>query len=82
MKKYDLVVRVGTYFTKDGVEKGRWETIGAMIEGKDGRPFITLKRTFNPAGIDVETGKDSIIVSLFEPKDDNGKGQRGREEDF
>lgn len=69
MKKFDVVVCVGTYTDRTGAEKKRWKTVGAVIEGRDGKPFMTLDRSFNPAGIDVEKGRDSIILSLFEPKE-------------
>lgn len=65
-KSYELKVKTGTY-TQDGKEKGRYETIGSMMEGERG-PYLLLKRTFNPAGIDVEAGRDMIIVSMFEPQ--------------
>lgn len=67
MKKlYDLAVKTGSY-TKDGVEKGRYENIGAVMEGDNGK-FIFLKRCFNPAGAPFKDGSESIIVSMFEPK--------------
>lgn len=71
MKKFDVVVCVGTYTDRTGAEKKRWKTVGALIEGRDGKPFLTLDRTFNPAGLDVEKGRDSVILSLFEPKEKN-----------
>jgi hypothetical protein len=64
-KTYDLAVKVGSYTDSQGNEKGRYENIGAVMEGDKG-PFIMLKKTFNPAG--VNTDRDSILVSMFEPK--------------
>jgi hypothetical protein len=64
-KLYDLAVKTGSYTDGQGNEKGRYENIGAMMEGDNGR-FIMLKKTFNPAG--VNTDRDSILVSMFEPK--------------
>jgi len=61
-KTFDLCVKVGSYQGKDGKEKGRYETIGSIVEGDKG-PFMFLKRTFNPAGINSD--KESIIVSMF-----------------
>jgi len=61
-KTFDLCVKVGSYQGKDGKEKGRYETIGSIVEGDKGT-FMFLKRTFNPAGINSD--KESIIVSMF-----------------
>lgn len=67
-KKYDLAVKVSEYTDRDGKTKGRYENVGAVLIGDNG-PFITLKKTFNPAGVPTAEGKDSIIISCFEPKD-------------
>lgn len=71
-KKYDLAVKTGSY-QKDGETKNRYENIGAVFQGDDG-PFIVLKRSFNPAGVPFKEGSDSIIVSCFAPKDNQGNG--------
>lgn len=68
-KTHDLAVKTGSYTDRDGNEKGRWENIGALMENDDGQPFIMLKATFNPAGIQREEGRDSILVSCFVPED-------------
>ena len=66
MKKYDIVAKVGTY-TSNGETKGRFMNVGVMME-KDGRPYILLNRTFNPAGLPNPDNKDNILLSLYEPK--------------
>ena len=68
-KLYDVAVVVGTY-RQNGEEKFKWKTVGAMIEGKGGKQYIMLDRTFNPAGVpDLENrGSDQIVMSLFAPK--------------
>jgi hypothetical protein len=71
-KVKDLSVKVGTY-TQNGETKGRWETVGAVMRGDDGSEFLTLKRTFNPAGVNVDPGKDQIIISMFDPKPADGQ---------
>lgn len=67
VKTHDLAVKVGTY-TQNGQEKGRWENVGQVMNGENGEVLL-LKRTFNPAGVPVAEGKDSIIVSKFPVRD-------------
>lgn len=66
-KTHDLSVKTGTYRDASGQEKARYKTIGALMQGDKG-PFLVLDRTFNPAGVPVEDGRDQIIVSCFEPR--------------
>ncbi|OPX89077.1 MAG: hypothetical protein A4E53_01685 [Pelotomaculum sp. PtaB.Bin104] len=66
-KIFDVAVKVGTY-EKDGETKGRYENVGAVMEGENGK-FILLKRTFNPAGVPNEDNRDKVILSLFKPKE-------------
>jgi len=73
-KKYDLAVKTGSY-QKDGETKNRYENIGAVFQGDDG-PFIVLKRSFNPAGVPFKEGSDSIMVSCFAPRDQDGSRQQ------
>lgn len=69
MKKYDLAVKVGT--KSDG--KSRFKNVGVMMEGENG-PYILLDKTFNPAGVPGD--RDSIIVSMFTPKEQNGQSSK------
>jgi hypothetical protein len=73
-KKYDLVVKVGEYTDGQGQTKGRFKNIGAMMENDKG-PYILLDRTFNPAGVGGNESRESIIVSLYEPRQDGGGQQ-------
>lgn len=73
-KKFDLVVKVGEYTDNQGQTKGRFKNVGVMMEGDKG-PYILLDRTFNPAGVGGYEGRESIIVSLYEPKDNAGQQQ-------
>ena len=70
-KKYDLAVKIGSYTDRNGDEKNRYKNIGAVMTGNDGNEFMLLDRTFNPAGVPVEAGRDNIIVSMFTPRDNN-----------
>lgn len=70
MKKIkDLAVVVGKY-QKDGQEKNRYLNVGAVFE-KDGNKFILLSRTFNPAGVPGNADKDSVLISMFDVRDDS-----------
>ncbi len=68
-KTHDLAVKVGTY-DKDGETKGRYENVGMIMKDEDGKSMILLKRTFSPAGVPNPDGKDSIIISRFEVKEE------------
>ena len=74
-KKYDLVVKVGEYTDQSGQTKGRFKNVGVMMEGQNG-PYILLDRTFNPAGVSGNEGRESIIVSMYEPRDNAGGVQQ------
>lgn len=68
-KTHDLVVVTGTY-KKDGIDKKRYKNIGVMMEDDKGGRFIMIERSFNPAGIPYKEGSESIMVSLYEPKNE------------
>ena len=76
-KLFDLKVKTGEYTNNNGEKKGRYITVGRIMQGNDGKEYIMLDRTFNPAGVPDLTGKggDSILIGKFEPYDNNG-GQR------
>jgi hypothetical protein len=57
-KKYDLVVKVGSYVDRSGEEKNRYQNVGVVLDGKYG-PYILLNRWFNPAGVPGDSDKDS-----------------------
>jgi hypothetical protein len=69
-KKYDLAVKVGEYTGADGKAKGRYQNVGVVMDGQNG-PYILLNRTFNPAGVAGQADRESIIISMFEPRDDS-----------
>ena len=72
----DLAVKTGSYTDREGKEKGRFENVGSLMQMDDGSQFILLKRTFNPAGVHVEPGKDQILLSVFDLRDDNAAPAR------
>jgi hypothetical protein len=69
-KTHDLAVKVGSYTDKQtGQEKGRYQNVGAVMEGDNGS-FIMLAKWFNPAGVTDSRGGESVLLSMFEPKQD------------
>ena len=73
-KKYDLVVKTGEYTDRDGQTKARFKNVGVVMDGQNG-PYILLDRTFNPAGVSGNEGRESIIISMYEPRDNAGGTQ-------
>lgn len=78
-KLKDLAVKVGSYTDNQGLEKGRYENIGAIMQSDDGNMFVMLKRTFNPAGVPGNADRDSILVSAFDPQQRNGQQSNGQQ---
>lgn len=70
-KLYDLAVKTGEYTNQYGETKGRWQNVGRVMQDDNGGKFILLNRTFNPAGVEVQPGRDSVALSMFPPKDQN-----------
>ena len=66
-KKYDIVAKIGEYHS-NGETKNRYLNVGAVMSGEHG-PYMLLNKTFNPAGVPGDLNKDSILLSLFEPRD-------------
>jgi hypothetical protein len=85
----DLAVVTGTY-QSNGETKKRYANIGALMEGDNGQ-FLMLNAHFNPAGVPRKDGSESILVSMFDPKDRDtsqqpqsggGRGSAGRGDPF
>lgn len=71
-KKYDLAVVVGSYpDPQTGVNKNKYQTLGTVLEKDDGGKFILLDPLINLAAVPRGQGRDMIMVSMFEPKDNN-----------
>lgn len=74
-KQYDLAVKVDEYETRDGETKARWENIGVVMLNDDNKPFMLLRKTFNPSGVKNTDSKTNITVNMFPPKDrQNSRG--------
>lgn len=74
-KAFDLAVKTGTYTDAAGATKNRYQSIGALMQGDDGRQFLLLDPLINLAAVPREPGRDRVIVSMFEPKSDSATGQ-------
>ena len=70
-KLFDLAVKTGEYNDNQGQKKGRWQNVGAVMQGDDGGHFIMLAKWFSPAGVPDLNGKggESILISCFAPND-------------
>ena len=72
-KLRDIVVKVGEYTDRNsGQTKGRFENVGSLMESDNNGEksmFIMLKRTFNPAGVPGQDGRDSLLLSCYIPQD-------------
>lgn len=73
-KKYDIAVAVGEY-QSEGKTKKRYQNVGVVMQGDNG-PYILLERWFNPAGIANPDNRGNLILSLFEPRDNQSGGQQ------
>lgn len=67
-KVKDIAVAVSSYTDRNGNEKARWQTVGAMMKSEKGKFVIFLDRTFNPAGVPNPDGRESVMLNLFDPK--------------
>jgi hypothetical protein len=81
MKKlYDLSVPKDGYTNKAGDAKAVWLPIGSIMENADGKRFILLERTFNPAGVPNPENRSNVLVSMFKPKESEQQAENAREE--
>jgi hypothetical protein len=69
----DVAVKTGTYKDRNGEEKGRWLNVGSVLQLDDGGKVLLLNRSFNPAGVPFKEGSDVVMLSMFDPKDKDGK---------
>jgi hypothetical protein len=68
---HDLAVKTGTYTDKNGEKRNRYLNVGKVFRNDDGGEFIAINRTFNPAGVPNPDGKEMVVISKFEIKDQN-----------
>jgi hypothetical protein len=77
-KLFDVTVKTGEYTTKDGAVKGRYQTVGSVVETKDGRQVILLSRWFNPAGVPDARNGETILLGMYEPREPREGGYNGQ----
>ena len=68
-KKYDAVATIGEYTNKQGEKKKRYLTVGAVMEGSDGR--MALKLDALPTNPEW-----SGWIAFYEPKQQDGGYQQ------
>jgi hypothetical protein len=77
--KYNITCKVGSY-EKNGETKGKYLTVGKVMEKDDGSRFIFIDPFFNFGAVE-RNGKDLVICSLMEPKDNNNQQQTVNQEE-
>lgn len=76
-KVKDIAVVTGTYTDASGTPKNRYANVGCVMKNDDdGHSFLLLNRHFNPAGVPFKDGKDQVVLSLFEIREENGQSAR------
>lgn len=81
MRKFDAVVKTGTYTDGSGNEKARWQNVGAVIETKNGLALL-LERWFNPAGVVDDKGGESVLINLMPADRDKGRAAPTNDQPF
>jgi len=76
--KYNITVKTGTY-EKNGETKGKYQTVGKVMEKDDGSRFLFIDPLFNFGAVNRD-GKDMVICSLMEPKENNKQTESVQEE--
>lgn len=79
-KKYDVACKTGSWTDKEGKTKNKYINVGTVFSNDDGRMFMVLNRTFNPAGIANPDNKEAVILSFFEPKVKESSAETPKEE--
>jgi hypothetical protein len=75
-RKYDLAVKTGSYTDRDGKPKNRYQNIGVIMQGDDGGHYALLDPLINLAAVPREAGKDRVMVSMFQPNNDQQQAPR------
>ena len=73
-KIYDVVAKTREYLDRNGEKKGNWVNVGSVWKNDEGDPWLVLNRHFNPAGLPFDPERDTVSLSLFKPKPQEGHG--------
>lgn len=79
VKTHDLAVKVGSY-EKDGKTKGRYKNVGMILKKDDGGEMILIDPLFNFAAVTRQEGKDMVIISKFEVKENEQKPKQAADD--
>lgn len=60
----EAIVSLGKYTGKDGKERAKTKSIGAVMRHSDGRMYIMADRYFNLAALPAKEGADIIFIGL------------------
>lgn len=71
--KFNITVKTGSYTDKEGNTKGKYKTVGQVMEKDDNSKFLLIDPHFNFAAVKREEGREMVICSLMEPKKDEAK---------
>jgi hypothetical protein len=75
-KTHDLAVKVREYTDREGNQKAQWQNIGALMDDEKGGMFILLEAWVNLAAFPRREGSSAVLVSCFEPREQDGQQQR------
>jgi|DEB0MinimDraft_10_1074344.scaffolds.fasta_scaffold11920_6 hypothetical protein len=76
---YSLAVKVLDEPTASGERKRKYVNIGMVFDSGNG-PYMIIDRTFNPAGVPNPDNKTGVVVSMFEPRKNDGRQSFNDEE--
>lgn len=70
----NLAVKTGSYTDRDGNEKGQYVNVGKIMQKEDGGQFMFIEAHINFAGFPRREGSSSVLVSMFDQKEDSRNG--------
>jgi len=71
----NLAVKVRSYTDQNGQKKGQYVNVGKIMQNADGGKFMFIERHVNFAGFPHKEGSSSVLVSMFDPKNDSQQHQ-------
>ena len=74
-----IVASNGKYVDRNGNEKTRWLTIGALHE-HDGKHYVTLDGHINLAAL-IREGDTRVFANLFDPDEDRKPSRPAQKEE-